>query len=104
MFHVWQTPTADGYGPLPLLDSFDAAAYICDGSLTNHQPLSHFDLGPKYDLSAWRVTITDVIEKPDAENPRKTYFAFLTDIRRVDVLESKCHTQALWTWPIVPHL
>ncbi|XP_069131952.1 sorting nexin-14-like isoform X2 [Argopecten irradians] len=37
------------------------------------------------DLSTWRVTIPRIGARPDPENPRKQYFVFIIDIRRVDL-------------------
>lgn len=46
------------------------------------------DDGPLRDLSAWRVTIPEILPKPDPDNQRKSIFYFVIDVRRVDVLES----------------
>ena len=46
--------------------------------------------GPLHDLSAWRVTVPELIAAPEPDNPRRSYAAFLVEVRRVDVLESTC--------------
>lgn len=45
--------------------------------------------GPLRDLSAWRVTIPDIVAKPDPDNPKKMICMFHIEVRRVDVLESQ---------------
>ena len=37
------------------------------------------------DLSTWRVTIPRIGARPDPENPKKQFFVFIIDVRRVDV-------------------
>lgn len=44
--------------------------------------------GPLRDLSAWRVTIPDIVAKPDPDNPKKMISMFHIEVRRVDVLEN----------------
>ena len=48
-----------------------------------------WEAGPLRDLSAWRVTIPNILAKPEPDNPRKYYQTFSIDVRRVDVLESE---------------
>ena len=38
-----------------------------------------------HDLSSWRVTIPRIGARPDPENPKKQFFVFIIDVRRVDV-------------------
>ena len=47
--------------------------------------------GPLRDLSAWRLTIPKIVLKPDPDNLRKNIHVFVIEVRRVDVLESKCN-------------
>ena len=42
-----------------------------------------------HDLSSWRVTIPRIGARPDPDNPRKQYFVFIIDVRRVDVREGR---------------
>ncbi|XP_055877847.1 sorting nexin-14-like isoform X3 [Biomphalaria glabrata] len=49
-----------------------------------------------HDLSSWRVTIPRIGARPDPENPRKQYFVFIIDIRRLDVEEGEERKQQ-WT-------
>ena len=37
------------------------------------------------DLSTWRVTIPRIGARPDPENPKKQFFVFIIDVRRVDM-------------------
>ncbi|XP_012936262.1 sorting nexin-14 isoform X1 [Aplysia californica] len=48
------------------------------------------------DLSSWRVTIPRIGARPDLENPRKQYFVFIVDVRRVDVGEGD-EVKSQWT-------
>ncbi|GFO18602.1 sorting nexin-14 [Plakobranchus ocellatus] len=50
-----------------------------------------------HDLSSWRVTIPRIGARPDPDNPRKQYFVFIIDVRRVDVREGD--TQK-WQWTV----
>ena len=46
--------------------------------------------GPLKDLSAWRVTIPEVIEKKqELENNKRNVHYFVIEVRRIDVLESR---------------
>ncbi|XP_059174499.1 sorting nexin-14-like isoform X2 [Physella acuta] len=49
-----------------------------------------------HDLSSWRVTIPRIGARPDPENPRKQYFVFIIDIRRLDIEEGEEKKQQ-WT-------
>ncbi|CAL1530450.1 unnamed protein product [Lymnaea stagnalis] len=49
-----------------------------------------------HDLTSWRVTIPRIGARPDPENPRKQYFVFIIDIRRLDVEEGEEKKQQ-WT-------
>ena len=42
---------------------------------------------PLRDLSAWRVTVPGVIGQPEYDNPKKLFYSYLIDIRRVDIME-----------------
>ena len=41
------------------------------------------------DLSTWRVTIPRIGARPDPENPKKQFFVFIIDVRRVDMSNGK---------------
>ncbi|BFZ02791.1 hypothetical protein BsWGS_05830 [Bradybaena similaris] len=49
-----------------------------------------------HDLTSWRVTIPRIGARPDPENPRKQYFVFIIDIRRLDVKEGD-NEKTQWT-------
>ena len=51
--------------------------------------------GPLRDLSAWRVTIPEILVKQDPENPKRNIHPFRIEVRRVDVLESRWFTSIL---------
>ena len=51
--------------------------------------------GPLRDLSAWRVTVPEVLTMAEPENPNRCYYTYLVDIRRVDVLEGMTSVDAL---------
>lgn len=48
------------------------------------------------DLSTWRVTIPRIGARPDPENPKKQFFVFIIDVRRVDVSNDG---KSMWTVP-----
>ncbi|GFR71743.1 sorting nexin-14 [Elysia marginata] len=50
-----------------------------------------------HDLSSWRVTIPRIGARPDPDNPRKQYFVFIIDVRRVDVREDDTEK---WQWTV----
>lgn len=54
--------------------------------MPNHPLL--LDDGPLRDLSAWRVSIPEIVARPDPDNQRKTVYMFNIEVRRVDVLEN----------------
>ena len=43
--------------------------------------------GPKHDLSAWRITIPTIATRPEMDNPRKNFYTFVIDVRRLDVTD-----------------
>ncbi|KAH9495459.1 Sorting nexin-14 [Bulinus truncatus] len=49
-----------------------------------------------HDLSSWRVTIPRIGARPDPENPKKQFFVFIIDIRRLDIEEGEEKKQQ-WT-------
>ncbi|XP_076459987.1 sorting nexin-14-like isoform X3 [Babylonia areolata] len=50
-----------------------------------------------HDLSSWRVTIPRTGVRPDPDNPRKHYYVFIIDVRRVDVQEGDREKCSCWT-------
>lgn len=48
------------------------------------------------DLSTWRVSIPRIGARPDPENPKKQYFVFIIDIRRVDDVSKDKFGKANW--------
>ncbi|XP_060564967.1 sorting nexin-14-like [Ruditapes philippinarum] len=40
-----------------------------------------------HDLTTWRVTIPRLGARPDPENPKKQFFVFIVEIRRLDVTD-----------------
>ncbi|KAK3774463.1 hypothetical protein RRG08_000416 [Elysia crispata] len=50
-----------------------------------------------HDLTSWRVTIPRIGARPDPDNPRKQYFVFIIDVRRVDVREDDTEK---WQWTV----
>jgi hypothetical protein len=42
-----------------------------------------------HDLTTWRVTIPRLGARPDPENPKKQFFVFIVEIRRLDVTDGK---------------
>lgn len=62
-----------------------------DGLLTSGIPSSPVkltgDRQPLHNLSAWRVSIPSVVQRPDPDNPRKVIYVFLVEVWRLDVSE-----------------
>jgi len=55
----------------------------------HHVPYRLRDDRPLKDLSAWRVTIPEILTKSDPDNPKREIHYFVVEVRRVDVLESE---------------
>ncbi|KAK2154419.1 hypothetical protein LSH36_269g07049 [Paralvinella palmiformis] len=54
----------------------------------HHVPYRLRDDRPLKDLSAWRVTIPEILTKSDPDNPKREIHYFVVEVRRVDVLEN----------------
>lgn len=70
------------------MSSENGNGIVVVGELTNNTYRTLDDGGPLRDLSAWRVSIPQIVPKPDPENNRKNIFVFEIEIRRIDVLEN----------------
>ncbi|KAL4225712.1 Sorting nexin-14 [Mactra antiquata] len=79
-------------------DEADTATIASTGSLDDDTSLddieSTIEQFQPHDLSTWRVTIPRLGARPDPENPKKQYFVFIVDIKRVDVPDEG---KATWT-------
>ncbi|CAG2204229.1 SNX14 [Mytilus edulis] len=90
--------------PLPETDNFDEADTITIAScssLDDEIPEcmavdGTFQEFHPPDLSTWRVSIPRIGARPDPDNPRKQYFVFIIDIRRVDDVSKDKSGRASW--------
>lgn len=90
-----------------VLDNYNRIVFVSVKSDTGVERMPNHPLllddGPLRDLSAWRVSIPEIVARPDPDNQRKTIYMFNIEVRRVDVLESesgllwiRCLSCLLW--------
>ncbi|CAG2223391.1 SNX14 [Mytilus edulis] len=90
--------------PLPETDNFDEADTITIASCSSLDDEipdcmavdGTFQEFHPPDLSTWRVSIPRIGARPDPDNPRKQYFVFIIDIRRVDDVSKDKSGRASW--------
>ncbi|XP_052220353.1 sorting nexin-14-like isoform X2 [Dreissena polymorpha] len=63
----------------------DTVTVVSTSSLDDEVSVSDLDAALDHDLSTWRVTIPRLGARPDPENPKKQFFVFIVEIRRVDI-------------------
>ncbi|XP_046344151.1 sorting nexin-14-like isoform X1 [Haliotis rufescens] len=86
---VFKTSSEDKTGSMDSLDDLDLPPAMTSATNVDEEMDDPLDLPdpPKHDLSTWRVTVPRIGARPDPDNPKKQFFVFIIDVRRVDVPE-----------------
>ncbi|KAL5007355.1 hypothetical protein ScPMuIL_016161 [Solemya velum] len=96
---VFRTNTAETRS-LPDMESMDetetAVCKSCSSLEDETMMPENYPPVEVHDLSSWRVTIPRIGARCEIENPKKEYFVFIVDIKRIDVSEES-NTRTSWT-------